>query len=263
MDDGEIDVQGIIPARAGSSITINLSVISNRDHPRACGEQVDAWNRRTGDEGSSPRVRGAGLCGGSRSTDSEIIPARAGSRGLSCHRRLGRWDHPRACGEQQITKRSYGTKNGSSPRVRGAVAGLLDARRKVRIIPARAGSSGLGRPEWLVNVDHPRACGEQSKNFRLSSGRTGSSPRVRGAGDAARGACVSAGIIPARAGSSPMRRGTRSTSTDHPRACGEQCPYLLCDCVGAGSSPRVRGAAVPAHLDRSGLRIIPARAGSR
>ena len=52
-------VAGIIPARAGSSLTVSAISASVRDHPRACGEQWVGYNNLHYDQGSSPRVRGA------------------------------------------------------------------------------------------------------------------------------------------------------------------------------------------------------------
>ena len=59
MDDGEIDVQGIIPARAGSRSTRGTEGPETRDHPRACGEQDCVAALAVLIPRSSPRVRGA------------------------------------------------------------------------------------------------------------------------------------------------------------------------------------------------------------
>ena len=52
------------------------------------------------------------------------------------------------------------------------------------------------------NWDHPRACGEQIKSKTARINWMGSSPRMRGAGVAARVVERDARIIPAHAGSS-------------------------------------------------------------
>ena len=90
----------------------------------------------------------------------------------------------------------------------------------------------------------------------------GSSPRVRGAGRACRHAAEHAGIIPACAGSRPCGRGASGCAWDHPRVCGEQVPPSLDVQARKGSSPRVRGAALPECSRRTCPRIIPACAGS-
>ena len=194
---------GIIPARAGSRRSTDTQKNGERDHPRACGEQVATDDCTTDTEGSSPRVRGAVSGTPLTQTPTRIIPARAGS---SCWNQL--WgivsrDHPRACGEQVATDdcttdtegiiparagsrrtccHASAASMGSSPRVRGAVVASSTECAILGIIPARAGSSGLlGRPlQW--HRDHPRACGEQQPVPEWQSGIHG--------------------IIPARAGSS-------------------------------------------------------------
>ena len=90
----------------------------------------------------------------------------------------------------------------------------------------------------------------------------GSSPRVRGAGVDDAPSAVAHGIIPARAGSSPLQTRSGTPTRDHPRACGEQRKRALAGRDGLGSSPRVRGAGLRRLARRVVIRIIPARAGS-
>ena len=70
---------GIIPARAGSRVTLAYLIHGMRDHPRACGEQIALYEDNPMYTGSSPRVRGAARLVLHRGTPSGIIPARAGS----------------------------------------------------------------------------------------------------------------------------------------------------------------------------------------
>ena len=91
---------GIIPARAGNRIMNSQTSMTLRDHPRACGEQVDPATRVTEETGSSPRVRGTDHGHTTERYAQGIIPARAGnSQGAPCPTPCQR-DHPRACGEQ-------------------------------------------------------------------------------------------------------------------------------------------------------------------
>ena len=92
-------------------------------------------------EGSSPRVRGAGVMPLPDKSLSRIIPARAGSRRFEALTACRLADHPRACGEQTINKNFSFSIAGSSPRVRGAGCRVVVERRSAGIIPARAGSS--------------------------------------------------------------------------------------------------------------------------
>ena len=72
-------LEGIIPARAGSSISVSISTLIIGDHPRACGEQYWQVNRPGMGQGSSPRVRGAASVFPKDMIYLGIIPARAGS----------------------------------------------------------------------------------------------------------------------------------------------------------------------------------------
>ena len=70
------------------------------------------------------------------------------------------------------------------------------------------------------------------------------------------------GIIPADAGSTTGRAGTRLHSQDHPRGCGEHVACAVDEAIRLGSSPRMRGAPKVLENIRQYARIIPADAGS-
>ncbi len=90
----------------------------------------------------------------------------------------------------------------------------------------------------------------------------GPSPRVRGAvGNHQRGV-TRRGTIPAGAGSSLRKTGSRMRSWDHPRGCGEQTLTLSDAAACKGPSPRVRGAVPRAARRRRRGGTIPAGAGS-
>ncbi len=185
--------------------------MGNRDHPRACGEQLARPTRCATCPGSSPRVRGAGSGAVVDANEVGIIPARAGSRPFTTSWYPACRDHPRACGEQHEHTLGHVSRMGSSPRVRGAGhrESLLGG--DAGIIPARAGS----RPDYSGYVDeyrdHPRACGEQTLAIIEPFSNQGSSPRVRGAAYFTKSAHKAAGIIPARAGSR-----LKNPSSKHP-----------------------------------------------
>ena len=233
-----------------------------QDHPRACGEQPHLLVVGRVENGSSPRMRGAGGGHVQRPHQRRIIPAHAGSR-VCLHRlRHARWDHPRACGEQGSFLMPSMQSSGSSPRMRGAAIRNSRELTWQRIIPAHAGSSSPRGRLWCRPPDHPRACGEQGDVAYGDRSMSGSSPRMRGAGVADSRAAFPDRIIPAHAGSSRhRRRRTRSTS-DHPRACGEQDWPSYPTTAAWGSSPRMRGAACLQASVRGTRRIIPAHAGS-
>ena len=145
--------------------------------------------------------------------------------------------------------------------MRGKQLHTACGRAQRRIIPARAGQTGVGG--WLISVctDHPRACGANRPSLQPISVRNGSSPRVRGKRPCPAGGSGNRRIIPARAGQTVECYGLHVVPPDHPRACGANLTVHVDMNSQHGSSPRVRGKPhrfrQPLHL----IRIIPARAG--
>ena len=94
--------QGIIPARAGSTLLFSFHLCASGDHPRSCGEHCSPVLCFLSPAGSSPLVRGALYVTLDIMVDKE--------------------DHPRSCGEHPLRRDAD-------------VEGL-------GITPARAGSTG-------------------------------------------------------------------------------------------------------------------------
>ena len=117
-DDGRF-----IPARAGNGHEWSALAIAVTVHPRACGERSKRLTRRHGDVGSSPRVRGTDDRPIRNLHHSRFIPARAGNGRSGDDLVSGETVHPRACGERRTTTIAPNDSSGSSPRVRGTVAG--------------------------------------------------------------------------------------------------------------------------------------------
>ena len=69
------------------------------------------------------------------------------------------------------------------------------------------------------------------------------------------------GIIPAHAGLTSVDDGRTAESRDHPRACGAHLDGTLPDKSISGSSPRMRGSQIAAHVIPLPDGIIPAHAG--
>ena len=65
-------------------------------------------------------------------------------------------------------------------------------------------------------------CGEQSLTTGDTNIKSGSSPRVRGAGTVNDALVAQPGIIPACAGSRLEELKAKPADGDHPRVCGEQ-----------------------------------------
>ena len=68
-------------------------------------------------------------------------------------------------------------------------------------------------------------------------------------------------ITPARAGKTSSWSGSRTSISDHPRACGENDNQRIHPVSVCGSPPRVRGKPVVELRELAAVRITPARAG--
>ena len=232
---------GIIPAGAGKRSLACCAPVADWDHPRGCGEKPPPIARPGPKPGSSPRVRGKASTKAQPSTPFRIIPAGAGK---SCCVACCCWtcaDHPRGCGEKPMSSVVASVRVGSSPRVRG--------------------KAGRSLPHLLRPGDHPRGCGEKDMSAREIEDEVGSSPRVRGKVVGQRLEEAEIGIIPAGAGKSGMDTPMPLPRRDHPRGCGEKSIASMALAKWPGSSPRVRGKALPDSLPLPDCRIIPAGAG--
>ena len=271
----------LIPARAGKTWPVTVPAFGVQAHPRACGENLPASPPAAPGGGSSPRGRGKHAPATPSNDTSGLIPARAGKTGGSVCRSASPAAHPRACGENSSEKQAGRGEQGSSPRVRGKLVGMLDANRSGGLIPARAGKTlrrarGMCVPwahpracgenvkaklvDW-VTAAHPRACGENLHLVTVDEAWAGSSPRVRGKPHRADRGRPRTRLIPARAGKTPGSRLRLRCSRPHPRACGENSSSLRAWRRARGSSPRVRGKHHLRPVKDASLRLIPARAG--
>ena len=153
---------GIIPACAGSTVGCLSSTARKRDHPRVRGEHNATASRVLAGSGSSPRARGAHPGGHSGSDRAGIIPACAGSTAARCSGACARRDHPRVRGEHPDEIAAWGSRLGSSPRARGALAAGENRSGGPGIIPACAGSTPTSSATMTAPRDHPRVRGEHS-----------------------------------------------------------------------------------------------------
>ena len=154
------------------------------------------------------------------------------------------------------------TASGSSPRMRGAHPALVGLVSRLGIIPAYAGSTPQLPTLKALGEDHPRVCGEHALSMAAIAALRGSSPRMRGAPVDGLWGAETTRIIPAYAGSTSRGGTSTRASRDHPRVCGEHCPWPSCAWSGRGSSPRMRGAHHESRAIRLAAGIIPAYAGS-
>ena len=190
-----------------------------------------------------------------------ITPAHAGKTWASPSKSRIFRDHPRACGENLYLLLLLYLLLGSPPRMRGKPGLLLCPHQKEGITPAHAGKTstagrGLPRP-----TDHPRACGENAMVVSASAPRRGSPPRMRGKLRGQDRGESSPGITPAHAGKTIFRSTSGASGRDHPRACGENSPWLLFDSGTRGSPPRMRGKLEIPRRPHPRPGITPAHAG--
>ena len=253
---------GIIPACAGSTMTLGTPMVGVGDHPRMRGEHTACTAPSLTRGGSSPHARGAlcPLCGWG--TLPGIIPACAGSTSCRATTTSRRRDHPRMRGEHPLMRLPVAIAIGSSPHARGARHRAVGAVGGLGIIPACAGSTRTLRAHGVRSRDHPRMRGEHAMPRSLASIFRGSSPHARGARYQWDTGLTVTGIIPACAGSTHGEMRTDTVEGDHPRMRGEHKRFkILRDCI-TGSSPHARGALVAEQRPQKNIGIIPACAGS-
>ncbi len=151
---------GIIPAGAGTAVQRPFVSVSDRDHPRRCGDRLELLEKISGLSGSSPQVRG---------------PHRPGLLTRGDER-----DHPRRCGDRSDPFPSLWSHQGSSPQVRGPRIMSSQIPAEPGIIPAGAGTADAGHGSSSGSRDHPRRCGDRSSRVSVKWLILGSSPQVRG-----------------------------------------------------------------------------------
>ncbi len=130
--------------------------------------------------GSSPLARGLLNEDVLNEKEVRIIPARAG---FTCRSRTAwcaRADHPRSRGVYGSGGGPVIAVGGSSPLARGLRVIAVDAVRLARIIPARAGFTGVGGHPHQTRRDHPRSRGVYLFSDSPETRNMGSSPLARG-----------------------------------------------------------------------------------
>ena len=211
-----------------------------------------------------------------------IIPARAGFTHARPTRPPGARDHPRSRGVFTSTTRLDGSRardhprsrgvyspdyaasifiSGSSPLARGLLALDLAGVDELRIIPTRAGFT-RGHQGWAIrSSDHPRSRGVYSSSGCQSQSFRGSSPLARGLPSPNGEIVFRRGIIPARAGFTPVTMTVTGVAWDHPRSRGVYLSTITGHAVVPGSSPLARGLHGEELFRSWSFGIIPARAG--
>ena len=255
-------VTGLIPARAGTTKTTTILEIIKGAHPRSRGDHPSAANSSTTKKGSSPLARGPLVRPVWDGISSGLIPARAGTT-LDCAPSVSAdWAHPRSRGDHGLPSMPWMLRRGSSPLARGPHTGtgiyeLIDG-----LIPARAGTTAWAKNATGGRRAHPRSRGDHEFALKRVSGGRGSSPLARGPQAAACSWSVSAGLIPARAGTTNFKSPPLRFAQAHPRSRGDHMESPLKSQASLGSSPLARGPPLLANGDVWPHGLIPARAGT-
>ena len=170
----------ITPAHAGKSLQSGYRRHRSRDHPCACGEKITDETIGTVIQGSPPRMRGKARHHATDDNVHRITPAYAGKSVNPAGSKNGNGDHPRVCGEKRQSVFDLPEVSGSPPRMRGKV--LCDSCKShfLRITPAHAGKRMQSKQERCKTKDHPRTCGEKTKNLPKLDLQLGSPPHMRG-----------------------------------------------------------------------------------
>ena len=108
-----------------------------------------------------------------------------------------------------------------TPRMRGKHTGRKSADAALRITPAHAGKTFFHCGISFRYTDHPRTCGENRTTAEKKVAKYGSPPHMRGKQWHLVFGQVLKRITPAHAGKTPSLRLKVSSTTDHPRTCGE------------------------------------------
>ena len=231
-----------IPARAGNTAARVSACRIRPVHPRSRGEHSLTIVSRTIRPGSSPLARGTR--GPLNEFPGEVTV------------------HPRSRGEHFRSQGAVRLRTGSSPLARGTPMSDHSSGIGRRFIPARAGNTRAGRRAPRHGAVHPRSRGEHIRKHWGGSTWYGSSPLARGTLPRRLGRDRGRRFIPARAGNTSARDGTRSSPPVHPRSRGEHMSTPAGRTGMPGSSPLARGTRCGRRREWIGDRFIPARAGN-
>ena len=153
------DGTGIIPARAGFTLTGHVGVTRHGDHPRSRGVYRPGTLFTRMRSGSSPLARGLPDGDHRPAGHPGIIPARAGFTFPTSPLPHSHVDHPRSRGVYRITPHPPICQPGSSPLARGLLPDPSWVGAVCGIIPARAGFTSSFVLAMMISPDHPRSRG--------------------------------------------------------------------------------------------------------
>ena len=151
-----LSTAGITPEHAGKTRCGFYTQKLNKDHPRACGENLAQPPPASRGAGSPPRMRGKPVIYTAAQAPPRITPAHAGKTIVGSYAVTRFRDHPRACGENKEQVLQDFFSGGSPPRMRGKLEYRVEGETNLRITPAHAGKTAKAYEAWQELWDHPR-----------------------------------------------------------------------------------------------------------
>ena len=190
----------LIPAHAGKTKALEVSLRRCGAHPRSRGENTHIGEAAHRAPGSSPLTRGKLCLGRPAHALIGLIPAHAGKTGILGRGRITLRAHPRSRGENSQRSSFLCFGAGSSPLTRGKRDMLWQQAGRTGLIPAHAGKT---KGKAIVSFDpgaHPRSRGENRRERFERGHEMGSSPLTRGKLAVLVGQWIRRRLIPAHAG---------------------------------------------------------------
>ena len=201
-NEGTVDkeLQGLIPAHAGKTLRPPLASTPTTAHPRSRGENGRPIASHARNTGSSPLTRGKRHHIRIIPLTHGLIPAHAGKTPWYTLRQKVAAAHPRSRGENDAIQFDLEFSAGSSPLTRGKLHALMPVLPQVGLIPAHAGKTLADLPRAHARAAHPRSRGENDHVGGPAHHELGSSPLTRGKPSAATTPTPAPRLIPAHAG---------------------------------------------------------------
>ena len=225
LDNASNTVSGLIPARAGTTPFLVCVFYWGVAHPRSRGDHLGCKVSGPFPLGSSPLARGPPTARRCSARPCGLIPARAGTTETkhSCWCRI--WAHPRSRGDHSKALYLGLVRLGSSPLARGPHKTGQGRLTVAGLIPARAGTTWARLPGRAHYRAHPRSRGDHNRCAVQKPGVPGSSPLARGPRGRLRVGVGEPGLIPARAGTTPVPPAPPRYRRAHPRSRGDHIDH--------------------------------------
>ena len=191
---------GNIPAHAGKTNGLPIQIKDIEEHPRARGENQSRKPWAPHRTGTSPRTRGKRGFDRRGLVCIRNIPAHAGKTRSGVASSAIPSEHPRARGENMVSRIVRIVIIGTSPRTRGKLFVTFPFCHSWRNIPAHAGKTAAKVADGPVGAEHPRARGKTNTVYNNGI-RKAEHPRARGEN------CECYAPLGAGNGTSPRTRG--------------------------------------------------------